>query len=117
MGRQVARRELESIRYELSCQPEVICNGYPDLEYFKPGYSGLDVGSPPLLEVEPPVPARVAEAELEERIASLEKAVRIACEPPEPARVRWKPVQEDQDPNLRHPRFAWNQEPYNSIPI
>ena len=116
MELQDAQQELEQIRYELSYQPEVISNGDLDLEYFKPGYSGLDVGSPPLLEVEPPVPARVAEAELEERIASLEKALRIACEPPEAARVQWELDQAEQELNLLQREFALDQDTYYSNP-
>jgi hypothetical protein len=75
------------------------------LEYFKPGGSGLDVGAPPLLEVEPPVPARVAEAQLEERIDSLQKALRIACEPPEAARVQSELDQAEQELDLLQREF------------
>ena len=116
MELQAAQRELEQIRYELSYQPEVISNGDLDLEYFKPGYSGLDVGSPPLLEVEPPVPARVAAAELEETIASLQKALRIACEPPEAGRVQWELDQAEQELNLLQREFALDQDSYYSNP-
>src|SRR5258708_9561153 len=72
MELQDAQQELEQIRYELSYQPEVIPNGDLDLQYLQPGYPVLYFHSPPLLTLAPPVPARVAEAELEERIASLE---------------------------------------------
>lgn len=116
MELQAAHQELDQIRYELSYQPEVISNGDLDLEYFKPGYSGLDVGSPPLLEVEPPVPARVAEAELEERIASLQKALRIACEPPEAGRVQLELDQTEQELNLLQREFALDQDTYYSSP-
>src|SRR5260370_25034959 len=66
MQLQAAEQELDQLRLELSYQTEVISNNDLDLEYFKPGGSGLDVGAPPLLEVEPPAPARVAEAQLQD---------------------------------------------------
>src|SRR5260370_3345746 len=97
MQLQAAEQELDQLRRELSYQPEVISNGDLDLEYFKPGGSGLYVGAPPRLEVEPPPPARVAEAQLEERIDSLQKALRIPCEPPEPARVQSDLDQAEQE--------------------
>jgi hypothetical protein len=116
MALQAAQQELDELRWELSYQPSVISGGDLDLQYFKPGYSGLDVGSPPLLETEPPVPARVAEAELEERIASLEKALRIACEPPEAARVQWELDHAEQELNLLQREFALDQDTYYSNP-
>jgi hypothetical protein len=116
MELQAAERELDQLRYELSYQHEVISNGDLDLQYFKPGYSGLYVGAPPLLETEPPAPARVAEVELEERIASLEKALRIACEPPETARVQWEFDQAERELNLLQREFALDQDTYYSNP-
>ena len=102
---QAAEQQFDQLRLELSYQPEVISNNDLDLEYFKPGGSGLDVGAPPLLEVEPPVPARVAEAQLEERIDSLQKALRIACEPPEAARVQSELDQAEQELDLLQREF------------
>jgi len=105
MQLQAAEQELDELRLELSYQPEVISNDDLDLEYFKPGGSGLYVGAPPRLEVEPPVPARVAEAQLEERIDSLQKALRIACEPPEAARVQSELDQAEQELDLLQREF------------
>jgi hypothetical protein len=116
MKLQVAEQELEELRRELSYEPPVISNGDLDLEYFKPGYSGLYVGSPPLLETEPPVPARVGAVELEQRIASLTKALRIACEPPEAARIQWQLDEAEKELDLLQREFALDQDTYYSNP-
>jgi hypothetical protein len=114
MELQALEQDLDQLHRELSYQPEVISNGDLDLEYFKPGGSGLYVGSPPLLEVEPPVPARVAEAQLEERIASLQKALRIACEPPEAARMQSELDQAEQELDLLQRQLDLDQDSYYS---
>ena len=66
----------------------MISDGDVDPQYFKPGASGLDMGSPRLQDSQPPVPARVASVEVEERIAALQKLLRMACEPPEAAKLQ-----------------------------
>src|SRR5260370_37721223 len=76
----------------------------------------MDGGRPPLLAADTRVPAGVAEAELEERIASLEKPVRIACEQPEAARVQWALDQAEQELNLLQREFALDQDTYYSNP-
>jgi hypothetical protein len=87
---QSAQDELDQIRKELSSQPEVISGGNVDLKNFKPGSTGLNTGTPALLETKSPSPARVAEVTLEEKVASLKKAARIACASPEDAEVQAK---------------------------
>jgi len=114
MQLQAAEQDLDQLRLELSYQPEVISNRDLDLEYFKPGGSGLYVGAPPRLEVEPPPPARVAEAQLEERIDSLQKALRIACEPPEAARVQSELDQAEQELDLLQREFDLDLDTYYS---
>jgi hypothetical protein len=114
MQLQAAEQELDQLRRELSYQPVVISNGDLDLEYFKPGGSGLYVGAPPRLEVEPPPPARVAEAQLEERIDSLQKALRISCEPPEAARVQSELDQAEQELDLLQREFDLDLDTYYS---
>jgi hypothetical protein len=116
MELQAARQELDQLRYELSYQAPVISGGDLDSQYFAPGYSGLYVGSPPLLETEPPVPARVNEVEIEERIASLVKALRIAGEPPEAAGVQSELDQAEREVNLLQREFALDQDTYYSNP-
>jgi hypothetical protein len=114
MQLQAAEQKLDQLRLELSYQPEVISNHDLDLEYFKPGGSGLYVGAPPRLEVEPPPPARVAEAQLEDRIDSLQKALRIACEPPEAARVQSELDQAEQELDLLQREFDLDLDTYYS---
>jgi len=79
---QATQQQLDQLRHELYSQAQVISGNDLDLTHFKPGYSGFFVGAPPLLEAQPPIPARVTEAELEDKVASLTKAVRLACEYP-----------------------------------
>jgi hypothetical protein len=79
---QATLQRLDQLRHELYPQAQVISGNDLDLTHFKPGYSGFFVGAPPLLEAQPPIPARVTEAELEDKVASLTKAVRLACEYP-----------------------------------
>jgi hypothetical protein len=116
MELQFAQQVLDELRSELSYQPPVISNGDLDLQYFKPGYSGLYVGSPPLLETEPPIPERVAVVELEEKIASLTKALRIACEPPEAARLQRELDEAEEELNLLQRQFALDEDAYYSNP-
>jgi len=111
---QAAERERARLRAELSHQPPVISDHDIDLEYFRPGNAGLNVGSPPLLNSEPPAPARVAQVELEERIASLQKGFRIVCEPPEAARILIEIDDLEQQLNLLRRQFALDQDVYYS---
>ncbi len=111
---QAAQQELARLRAELSYQPPVISDHDLDLEYFRPGNAGLNVGSPPLLNSEPPAPQRVAQVELEERIASLQKALRIVCEPPEAARILIEIDNLEQQLNLLQRQFSLDQDAYYS---
>ncbi len=79
---QATQQELDQVRREISYQPTVISGNDLDLQYFKPGSSGFYVGAPPLLDTQPPIPARVTEAELDDKVASLTKALHLACEYP-----------------------------------
>jgi hypothetical protein len=111
---QAAERERARLRAKLSHQPPVISDHDLDLEYFRPGNAGLNVGSPPLQDSEPPAPQRVALVELEERIASLQKALRIACEPPEAARILIEIDDLEQQLNLLQRQFSLDQDAYYS---
>jgi len=116
MELQAAEEERDQIRRELSYQPVVISDGDVDLNNFKPGYSGLNVGSPPLLQTQPQAPARVTEVILEEKIASLEKAVRIACDSPVDAGIQKKLDLAEQELHLLQGAFALDQATYYSWP-
>jgi hypothetical protein len=87
---QSSQDELDQIRSALSSQPEVISGGNVDLKNFKPGSAGLNVGGPALLETKSPSPARVQKVTLEEKVASLKKAVRIACDSKEDGEIQAK---------------------------
>ncbi len=114
---QAAQQELAQIRSELQYNPPVVSGNDLDLQYFQPGNSGLDVGSPPLLDAEPPAPGRVAEVEMEERIDYLRKALRIACEPPEAARIQIAIYQAEDELNLLQRQFALDQDDYYSVAV
>lgn len=116
MDLQAAQEERDQIRRELSYQPIVISDGDVDLNNFKPGYSGLNVGSPPLLQTQPQAPARVTEVLLEEKIASLEKAVHIACDSPVDAGIQKKLDLAEQKLHLLQRAFALDQATYYSWP-
>jgi hypothetical protein len=112
-----AEQELAQLRYALQYNPPVVSGNDLDLQYFRPGNSGLDVGSPPLLDAEPPAPARVAEVEVEERIVYLRKALRVACEPPEAARIQIAIYQAEDELNLLQRQFDLDQDDYYSVPV
>jgi hypothetical protein len=112
----VAQAEQGQIHRELSYQPQVISGPNLDLKNFKPGHSGLDVGGPPLLETKPLIPARMTEVNLGEKIASLKRALRIACESPEDARIQMKLDQAEQELNLLQRQLVLDQAAYYSKP-
>jgi hypothetical protein len=111
---QAAEGERDRLRAELSRQPPVISDHDIDLEYFRLGNVGLNVGSPPLLDSQPSAPQRVAQVELDERITSLQKVLRIVCEPPEAARILIEIDDLDQQLNLLQRQFSLDQDVYYS---
>ena len=116
MQLQAAQQELAQLRSELSYQPPVISDDDLDAKYFQPGNSGLNVGSPPLLDSEPQAPARVTEVELEDKIASLRKALRTVCEPPDAARIQIQIDDLEQQLNLLQRQFSLDRDAYYSKP-
>ena len=116
MQLQAAQQELDQVRSELSYQPTVVSGNNLDLQYFKPGNSGLSVGVPPLRDSEPPNPMLVTRAELEEKIEGLKNALRLACYPPEAASVQSKLDQTEQQLKLLQRDFALHQDTYYSNP-
>jgi hypothetical protein len=116
MELQAAQEELDQVRRELSYDPKVISNGDVDLKNFKSGSSGLAFGSPPLLQSQPQSPARINEVMLEEKVASLKQASRIACDSPEDAKIqRQLDSAEGQLKSLRR-EFDLDQSAYYSKP-
>ena len=113
---QLAQEEQDLIRRELSNHSSVISNGDVDLKNFKPGSSGLNVGAPPLLETQSPIPARVTEVNLEEKIASLKRALTIACASPEDAGTQAKLNHAEQELSFLQRQLALDQSTYYSKP-
>jgi hypothetical protein len=109
-----AQGEQDQIHRELSYQPQVISGPNLDLKNFKPGHSGLDVGGPPLLETKPLIPARMTEVSLDEKIASLKRALQIACDSPEAAGIQLKLDQAEQELKVMQREFDLDQNAYYS---
>jgi hypothetical protein len=114
MDLEAAQEEQDQIHRELSYQPLVMADGDVDLTNFKPGYSGIYIGAPPLLETEPPVPARVREVSLDEEITSLKTALQIACEPPKEAAIQMKLDHAEQELHLLQRQLVLDQAAYYS---
>lgn len=109
-----AQGEQDQIRRELSYQPQVISGPNLDLKNFKPGRSGLDVGGPPVLETKPLIPARMTEVSLDEKIASLKRALQIACDSPEAAGIQLKLDRAEQELKVMQREFDLDQNAYYS---
>jgi hypothetical protein len=113
---QAAQDELDQTRRELSYDPQVISGGNLDLTNFKSGSSGLALGSPPLQQSQPQAPARINEVILEERVASLKEASRIACEPPKDAAILRQLDSAEKELKFSQREFDLNQAAYYSKP-
>jgi hypothetical protein len=113
---QSAQDELDQLRRELSYNPQAISGGDVDLENFKSGTSGLAFGSPPLQQSQPQAPARINEVILEERVASLKEASRIACEPPKEAGMQKQLDSAEKELKLLQREFDLNQAAFYSKP-
>jgi len=87
---QSTQQELQQLRNDLSYKPAVISDGDVDLANFKSGSSGLNVGAAALAQSQPLAPQRIIEVVLEEKISSLKKSARIACDSPQDAIVQQK---------------------------
>jgi hypothetical protein len=111
---QAAQEELDQLRRELSANGPVISNGDVDLGNFKPGSSGVTFGSPPLLEATPQAPGRVKAVELEERVAALKKAARIACDSREEAQIQQRLDSAESQLKLLLQQFNLDQSAYYS---
>jgi hypothetical protein len=112
----VAQAERNQLRSSLSSQPEIITNNDVDLKNFKPGSAGLNVGAPSRLETQSPNPARVEMVTLEEKVASLKRALRIACDSPEDAGVQTKIDAAEQELDSLQRQLALDQDTYYSNP-
>jgi hypothetical protein len=111
---QAAQQEQDQVRRETSNNPIAFSGGTVDMKNFKPGSSGVDLGGPPLIETKPPIPARVEEVSLDEKIASLTRALRIACDSPEEAGIQAKLDQAEQELSVLQRHFDLDQGEYYS---
>lgn len=111
---QAAQEELDQLRRELSYNPQAISGSDVDMTNFKSGSSGLAFGSPPLQQSQPQAPARIDEVILEQRVASLKEASRIACEPPKDAAVQRQIDSAESQLKLLQREFDLNQSAYYS---
>lgn len=111
---QAAQEEQDQIRREVSYNPIAISDPNVDMRNLKPGSSGVDLGGPPLIETKPPIPARVTEVSLQEKIASLTRALRIACDSPEDAGIQTKLDQAKQEISVLQRQFDLDQGDYYS---
>ena len=113
---QAAQEERDQLRRELNADPLVISGGNVDLTNFKSGGSGVAFGSPPLSQTRPQSPARIQEVELNERIASLERAMKIACDSPDDAAIQRKIDDAERQLKMLQQEFALDRNAYYSKP-
>jgi len=109
-----AQAEQDQVHREVSYNPLTISGGDVDMKNFKPGSSGVDFGRPPLLETKPPAPARIEEVSLDEKISSLTRALRIACDSPKDAGVQTELDDAEQELKVMQREFDLDQNAYYS---
>ena len=113
---QAAQEQLDALRRDLDYQAPAISGNNLDLQQFRPGSSGFTVGTPPLLDSEPAAPARATAVELQETVASLTKALRIACAPPQAARVQAELDSAEHHLDLLQRQFALDRDAFYTKP-
>jgi hypothetical protein len=106
--------ERDQIQSELSYQAPVISDNDLDLQNFKPGNTGVPVGSLPTVESQPEAPGRVTEVTLDAKIASLKKALLIACDPPKQASIQRKLDALEEQLKWAQRQFALDQATFYS---
>jgi hypothetical protein len=111
---QAAEGEKDQIRSDISNKLTVPSNSSVDMKNFKPGSSGVDVGSQVLIETKPPIPERVEEVTLDAKVASLKRALGIACGPPEDAALQTKLDQAEQELSMMQRQLVLDQDAYYS---
>jgi hypothetical protein len=113
---QAAEEELDELRRELSADGPVISNGDVDMSNFKPGSSGVSLGSPPLLQATPQAPGRIKEVELEEKISALKEEARIACDSHQDAKIQEQLNSAESQLKLLQQQFNMDQSAYYAKP-
>ena len=113
---QATSQELGQVHSEFTDGTPVISGNNLDLKSFKRGYAGLDVGTPPISDSRPPVPARLTALQLEQRIAALKRALVIACESPEAAEIQFKIDEAETQLDVLQRQFTLDNENHYSKP-
>jgi hypothetical protein len=113
---QALEEERDQLRRQLNADPPVISGGNVDMSNFKQGNSGVAFGSPPLSQTQPQSAERISEVELNEKIASLERATKIACDSPEDAGIQRQLDDAEQHLKWLERQFALDQNTYYSKP-
>src|SRR5215469_1197809 len=113
---QALEEERDQLRRELNADPPVISGGNVDMTNFKQGNSGVAFGSPPLSQAQPQSAERISEVELNEKIASLERATKIACDSPKDAGIQRQLDDAEQHLKWLERQFALDQNTYYSKP-
>jgi outer membrane murein-binding lipoprotein Lpp len=106
--------EQDQVRRAVSYNPLAISGGDVDMKNFKPGSSGVSFGGPPLLETKPPAPVRIEEVSLDEKMASLTRALRIACDSPKDAGIQKELDGAEQELKVMQREFDLDQNAYYS---
>ena len=113
---QALEEERDQLRRQLNADPPVISGGNVDMTNFKQGNSGVAFGSPPLSQAQPQSAERISEVELNEKIASLERATKIACDSPKDAGIQRQLDDAEQHLKWLERQFALDQNTYYSKP-
>ena len=111
---QAAQAEQDHLRREITNKLTVVSNSGVDMKNFKPGSSGVDMGALPLIETKPPIPERVTQVTLDEKVASLKRALRIACSSPEDGTIQAKLDQAEQELSVLQRQIVVDQDAYYS---
>jgi hypothetical protein len=113
---QAAQDELDQLRHDLAENPMAIPNQNIDMSNFKPGGSGVDLGSPPLSDAQPQSPGRIKEVELEQRIASLKRAAVVTCDSAKNGEIQRKIDEAQQQLTLAQRELDLDSSTYYSNP-
>lgn len=113
---QAAQDELAQLRHDLNADPVVISDNDVDMTNFKPGASGVDMGSPPLSQTQPQSPERIREVELQQRIASLKRAAVITCDTQKNGAIQRRIDDAQQQFTLAQRELDLNSSTYYSNP-
>jgi hypothetical protein len=110
-----ARRAREQKKNAAKSASKVITDDDLDTKKLKPGAEGLNVGSPPKLDTQPPSPAAVASAEAADQAAGKESGPK-AGEDPGIARLKERIAQVQKELDLLQRGLALDQDSYYSKP-